>query len=99
MESITDLTCPFNNRNCIYECAFWDKREEFCKISEALSIYIQKNALNTQEKIKELTEKTNELNCLYSNDSILNYITQTATNYDNAIKAWQEYYNKKGLDF
>ena len=99
MESITDLTCPFNNCNCIYECAFWDKREEFCKISEALSIYIQKNALNTQEKIKELTEKTNELNSLCSNDSILNYITQTATNYDNAIKAWQEYYNKKGLDF
>ena len=61
-------------------------------MSEALSIYIQKNALNTQEKIKELTEKTNELNCLCSNDSILNYITQTATNtnYDNVIKAWQE---------
>lgn len=95
MESITDLTCPFNNRNCVYECMFWDKREEFCKISEALSIYIQKNTLSTQEKIKELTEKTNELNCLCSNDSILNYITQTATNYYNAIKVWQEYYNKK----
>ena len=92
MESITDLTCPFNNCNCVYECAFWDKREEFCKISEALSIYIQKNALNTREKIKELTEKTNELNYLCSTASILNYITQTATNtnYDNAIKAWQE---------
>ena len=60
MESITDLTCPFNNCNCIYECAFWDKREEFCKISEALSIYIEQSersgVCRVRNRIVELAE-------------------------------------------
>lgn len=98
-ESNTDLACPLRNRDCVYECAFWDKKQEFCKLSEALSIYIQKNALSAQEKIKELTEKTNELNYLCGNDNILNYIARTATNYDDVIKAWQKYYSQKELDF
>ena len=98
-ESNTNLACPFHHHSCVYECAFWDKKQEFCKLSEALSIYIQKNALNAQDKIKELTEKTNELNYLGGNDRILNYITRAATDYDDVIKAWQKYYNQKELDF
>lgn len=98
-ESNTNLACPFSNHSCVYECAFWDKQQEFCKLSEALSIYIQKNALSAQEKIQELMEKTNELNYLVGNDKILSYIARTATNYDDVIKAYQKYYDKKELDF